>query len=119
MTNVTNSLNNLRGKVNDLDVSKLKDVPVDLKRLNNSVDDKVVKNAKFNALKTKVNNLQKTMPDTTSLIHINHYNIDKQNLEKKIGDNDKKQQIRVLYWLQQFWMEKLMTLKTKCKILVI
>ena len=58
------------------------------------VDNTVVKNTKFNTLKTKVNILEKKIPDATILIHINQYNTDKQNLEKKIGDADKKYQIR-------------------------
>ena len=37
-----------------------------------------------------MNNLEKKIPDGTTLIHINQYNTDKQNLEKKIGDVDKK-----------------------------
>ena len=31
-----------------------------------------------------MNNLEKKIPDATTLIHINQYNTDKQNLEKKI-----------------------------------
>ena len=34
-------------------------------------------------LKTNVNNLEKKIPDATTLIHINQYNADKQNLETK------------------------------------
>ena len=45
---------------------------------------------KFNTLQTKVNNLEKKIPDETTLTYINQYNKDKQNLEKKIGDADKK-----------------------------
>ena len=41
-------------------------------------------------LETKVNSLEKKIPDATTLIHINQYNTDKQNLDKKIGDVDKK-----------------------------
>ena len=37
--------------------------------LSNVVDKKVVKNTKFNALKTKVNNLEKKIPEATILIH--------------------------------------------------
>ena len=37
-----------------------------------------------------VNNLDKKVPDVTTLIHVNQYNTDKQNLEKKIRDVDKK-----------------------------
>ena len=54
------------------------------------VDYEVVKNTKFNTLKTKVNNLENKIPDGTTLVHINQYNGDKQNLEKKYEDVDKK-----------------------------
>ena len=86
LVNVPTSLNNLKAKVDDLDVGKLKTVPVDLKKLSNVVDNEVVKKTKFNTLKTKVNNLEKKIPDPTTLIHINQYNTDKLNLDKKIGD---------------------------------
>ena len=59
LTNVPTSLNSLKAKVDDSDVAKLKTVPVDLKKLINVVDSEVVKNAKFNAPKTKVNSLEK------------------------------------------------------------
>ena len=36
------------------------------------------------------NSLEKKNPDAAKLIHINQYNTDKQNLEKKIGDADQK-----------------------------
>ena len=41
-------------------------------------------------LKTKTFRLEKKIPDVTNLIHLNEYNTDKQNLEKKSGDVDKK-----------------------------
>ena len=41
-------------------------------------------------LKTKTFRLEKKIPDATNLIHLNEYNTDKQNLEKKSGDVDKK-----------------------------
>ena len=56
MVNVPTSLNNIKTKVDDLDVGKLKSVPLDLKKLSDVVDNEVVKNTKFNTLKTKVNN---------------------------------------------------------------
>ena len=89
LVNVPTSLNNLNTK-GDLDVGKLNTVLVDLKKLSDAVDNEVVKNTKFNTLKTKVNNLEKKIPDGATLIQINQYNTDKQNLEKKIGDVDKK-----------------------------
>ena len=51
-------MNNLKTKVNDLDVGKLKTVPVALNKLSDVVDNKVVKITKFNTLKRKVNNLE-------------------------------------------------------------
>ena len=64
--NVPTSFNNLKTKVADLDVGKLKTVPVYLKKLSDVVDNKGVKNAKFNTLKTKVNNLEKKISDATT-----------------------------------------------------
>ena len=90
LVNVPISLNNLKTKVDDLDVGKLGTVPVDLKKLSDVVDNEVVENTKFNTLKTKVNTLEKKIPDATTLIHINQYSTDKQNVEKKIRDVDKK-----------------------------
>ena len=75
LVNVTTSLNNLKRKVDDLDVVKLKAVPVDLKKISNVVGNEVVKNTKFNALKTKVSNLENKIPDATTVIHIKLYNI--------------------------------------------
>ena len=95
--NVRISLNNLKTKVCDLDVGKLKTVPVDLNKLGDVVENEVVKNTKFNTLKTKVNNLEKKIPDATTLIHINQYNTDKQNFLKKKGMLMKKCQIQVVY----------------------
>ena len=40
--------------------------------------------------KTKVNSLERKIPDGTTLIHLSQYNTDKPNLEKKIGNIDKK-----------------------------
>ena len=67
-------------KVDDLDVDKLKTVPIDFKKLSDVMDKKVVKNTKFNKLNTEVNNLEKK---PTTLIHINKYNKDRQSLKKK------------------------------------
>ena len=69
--NVPTSLNNLKTKVNHLDVGKQKNVSVDLKELSDVIDNEVIKNKKFNILKTKVNNLEKKTPDATTLIHVN------------------------------------------------
>ena len=53
LMNVPTSLNNLKTKVDDLDV------PIDLKILIDVVDNDVVKNTKCNTLQTKVNSLEK------------------------------------------------------------
>ena len=60
-----------------------------MKKLSDVVANEVVKNTKFNTLKTKVNSLEKKIPGATILIHTNQYNADKQNLEKKIEDVEK------------------------------
>ena len=95
VVNVPTSLNNLKTKVDDLDVGNRKTVPIDLK-LSDAVDNDAVKNKKFNTLKTKVNSLGKKIIDATTLIHIYQYKTDKQNLETKIGDVDKKIPDRVV-----------------------
>ena len=71
LVNGPTSLNNSKTKLGDLDVGKLKTVPVDLKKLSDAVDNEVVKNTKFITLKTKVSDLEKKIPDATTLIHIN------------------------------------------------
>ena len=76
-------MNNLKTNVNDLDDGKLKNVPGDLKKISDLVDNEVDKNRKFNTLKTKVNSLEKKIADATASININQYNTDKQILEKK------------------------------------
>ena len=89
-------MNNLKIKVDDLDVSNLRTVPVDLKTLNEVIDNEVVKNTKFNTLKTKLNNLEKKIPDATTLIiHINQKIPDRKNLEKKMKMFIKKYQIPI------------------------
>ena len=64
------------------DAGKFKIVSVDLKILSDVVDNDLVKNTKLNTLKTKVNNLDKKIPDVTTLIQINQCNTDKKNRKK-------------------------------------
>ena len=61
-----------------------------MKKLCDVVDNEVIKNTKFNTLKTKVNSLENKILDATNLIQISQYNPDKQNSVKKIGDVDNK-----------------------------
>ena len=71
--------------------------PVDLKRLSDVLDKQVVKNKNISRLNTKVNSLEKEIPDLNTLFQINQYNIDKQNLQKKIVMLIKKCQTLVAY----------------------
>ena len=83
LVNVPTSLGYLKTIVDDIDVDKLKTLPVDLKKLSDVGANEVVKNTKFNTLKTKVNSLKKKFPDVTTIISMNQYNKDKRNLQKK------------------------------------
>ena len=78
-------MNNVKTKVDDLDVHKSKNVPLDLKKLSYVGSKKVVKNTKFNKLNTKVK--KKKIPDRSTLININQYNTDtrRQSLERKLS----------------------------------
>ena len=53
LVNVPTSLNNFLKKVDDSDVDKLQIVPTDLGKKRNLVKKEVVKNTKFNTIKTK------------------------------------------------------------------
>ena len=55
LVNIPTSLNNLQTKVDDFDVDNLKTIPVDLNKLSNIVD----------------NEVDRKIPDATTLIHIN------------------------------------------------
>ena len=61
-----------------------------MEKISDLVDVVVIKNTKFNTLKTKVKSLEQKIPDRNTLININQYNTDKNNLETKIGLFDKK-----------------------------
>ena len=63
-----------------------------------------------------VNNLERKIPDATTLFQVNQINTDKQNLEKKIVTVDKKHQVQVVLRLQLYWIQKLVKLKTKYKV---
>ena len=89
LVNVPTSLNDLKAKVDNLDIGKLKTVSVYLKKLSDVAANEVLKNTEFNTLKTKANSLEKKISDATKLFHINQYNTDKKNLQKKNRDDDK------------------------------
>ena len=71
LVNAAIGLNNLKAKVDVLDIDKLKTVPVDLKKLSVVVSKEVVKHTKFNKLNTKESNLEKKIPDASTLIQTN------------------------------------------------
>ena len=78
-------MSNLKTKVDTLFIGKSKTLPAELKKLSDVVDNDLAQNTKWNTMKTKVNKLDKKIPDATTLIHINQYNTDKQNVENKLG----------------------------------
>ena len=59
LVNVPTSLNNVKAKVDDLDVGELKTLPINLKQLSDVVDKPIDKNAKFNTLEMEVNELDR------------------------------------------------------------
>ena len=67
MTKALSSLNDLKTEVDELDVGNLKTTPKDFKKLKDVVD-RVVKKTVYNTLNTKVNNLEKKIPDASTLI---------------------------------------------------
>ena len=93
---IRTTLNNLKTKVENLGVGKLKTVLVDVKKLRDFADNEVVENVKFNVLERKLNNSDKKNRDATALSHINQFKTDKRNLEEKIRDVDKKYQTLVV-----------------------
>ena len=68
LINIWTDLNNAKTKVDDINVGKLQTVPIDLKNLNDVVDKTVAKNTEFKTLKTKLNSLEKKIPDASTLI---------------------------------------------------
>ena len=59
-------------------------MPVGFEKLGDAVDNEFAENTKFNTRKTKLNSLEKKIPDASTLVPINQCNIDKKNLEKKL-----------------------------------
>ena len=83
------------------------------------VDNEVVKNTRFTTRKTKVNDLEKKIPDATTLTHINQYNTDKQYLRKQNWRCwEKKYQMQLVLWLQLFWKQKSVKLRIKFLIML-
>ena len=74
---------NLKTKVNDLDVDKLKAVSVDLSELHNVVDKDRKKNV-YDQLVIKVTATDTKILNRSQLVSKTHYDSDKQVLEKKM-----------------------------------
>ena len=74
-------LASLKAEINQIDVDKLKTVPLDLSKLSDAVNNEVVKKTMYNKLVAKVNNI-----DTSGFVLKNKYDTDKSDLEKKISD---------------------------------
>ena len=74
LKNVPTNLNNLKSKVDKLDVDKLVPVPVDLSKLSDVVKNDVVKKDVYDKLVTKVNNI-----DISGFVLKTKYDIDNQN----------------------------------------
>ena len=77
-------LNNLRTKVDDLYVGKLKTALVDLKEANKEV----VKKTVYNKLNIEVNDSKEKNSDATTLIQINQQNTNKESFEGKKDVNE-------------------------------
>lgn len=66
---ILTGLNKLKTKAYDLNVDKIKAAPNDLKKLSDVVVDKeVIKNTKPKKINTKTNNLEKKIPDASTLV---------------------------------------------------
>ena len=75
------NLANLKTKADELDIDKLKAVPVDLSKLSNVVKIEVVKKNTYDKLVVKVNNI-----DTSRFLLKTKYEAGKLKLETKISD---------------------------------
>ena len=85
--------NKLKTKVDDLDVDTLKTVPtIFFKKMIDVLRKEVIEKTKYAKLNSKINNLKNKNPDASTLAYMNQYNTDKQGLENKIENVDKKTQ---------------------------
>ena len=71
-------------KLDNLDVDKLKAVPVNLHKRSNVVDNNVLKRKGYDKLVIKFNVIDTKIPCTSGLVTKTQYDSDKQGLEKKI-----------------------------------
>ena len=78
------NLTQLKAEIDKTEEGKLKTDPVDLSKLINVVNNKVVKKTVYDKLVAEVNNI-----DTSGFVLKTKYDTDKSYLEKKIRDADK------------------------------
>ena len=74
-------LDSLKAEINKIDVDRLNTVPVDLSKLSNVINNKVVKKFAYDKLVAKVNKM-----DTSGFVLKAKYTKDKSDLEKKISN---------------------------------
>ena len=77
-SNFASSLASLKTEADEIDVDKLKTVPVDLSKLSNAVNNDVVKKTVCDNLVAKVNNI-----DISGFVLKTKYDTDKSDLENK------------------------------------
>ena len=82
LVNVPTCLNDLKTKIDDLEVDKFKAVSIDLKKLSDAVRKEVVKKTVYGKPNAKINNLEKKIPDASISIQSIQYNTDKKNCRK-------------------------------------
>ena len=80
----------LKTKVDDINVEKPKNVPADLTKLSNLVDNGLVKNTVYDKLLTKVNTIDTRIPRTSVSVTKIQFDSYKLDLEKKTEDFNKK-----------------------------
>ena len=101
------NLASLNTEIDKLDIKKLVSVPVDLSKLSDAVKNKVVKNAVYDKLAAKVNNI-----DTCGFILKTNYNADKLELGKKIPDMSN-------FLKKSDYNAKVNEIKVKCQVLAV
>ena len=78
-------LASLKAEVDKIDVDKIKTVPIDLSKLNNVVNNEVVKKTMYDKLFANVDDI-----DISGFVSKTKYDTDKSDLENKISDTNNK-----------------------------
>ena len=78
-------LASLKAEVDKIDVDKIKTVPIDLSKLNNVVNNEVVKKTMYDKLFANVDDI-----DISGFVSKTKYDTDKSDLENKISDANNK-----------------------------